>query len=111
MAPEMYRVKGDLLLAQDPGGAGAAETWYRRALAVATERGAATLRLRAATSLARLLAAVGRRDEAAGVLGAALAPLTEGAGTADVRDARALAAELAAEPEPTAAPLPVEDRV
>jgi hypothetical protein len=91
--PEMWTLKGDLLLsmASDPArGAADAEPFLQRALDRATELSARTMRLRAATRLARLRVAVGDADGATALLAPILASLTEGFGTADVRDAEAL---------------------
>ncbi len=51
-------------------------------------------RLRAATSLARLLRAQGRRDEAREILAPVYDWFTEGFDTADLKDAKALLEEL-----------------
>ncbi|MFZ2061891.1 MAG: hypothetical protein WAU82_12825, partial [Candidatus Binatus sp.] len=53
-------------------------------------------RLRAATSLARLLLKTGRRDEARAALAPAYAEFTEGFETNDLREAKALIEELTA---------------
>ena len=50
--------------------------------------------LRAATSLARLLAETGRRDEGRATLAPAFALFTEGFDTSDLREAKTLLAEL-----------------
>ncbi len=50
------------------------------------------------TSLARLLAGAGRREEARRELGAVYASFTEGFGTADLRAAKALLDELSEAP-------------
>jgi hypothetical protein len=66
----------------------------REALALAAARGERALELRAATSLARVLADGGRRAEARQPLADVLASFTEGFDTADVRAARALLHEI-----------------
>jgi class 3 adenylate cyclase len=91
---ELMRLKAEFLLALDPGEGMRAETLLREALADATERGAAALGLRAATTLARRLADGGRAAEAQDTLAAALALIDGGEDTADVRDARAVLNEL-----------------
>ena len=50
--------------------------------------------LRAATSLARLLASQGRRDEARTILAEIYNWFTEGLDTADVKDSKALLEQL-----------------
>ena len=57
---------------------------------------ARSLELRATTSLARLLASQGRRDEARKMLAEIYGWFTEGFDTADLKDAKALLDELAA---------------
>jgi predicted ATPase len=56
------------------------------------------LQLRATTSLARLLAKQGRRDEARTMLAEIYSWFTEGFDTADLKDARALLEQLGAQP-------------
>lgn len=87
---ELMRLKAEFLLALDPDAGTRAETLLREALADATDRGAAALGLRAATSLGRRLADDGRAAEAQNTLTTALAVIDGGEDTADVRDARAV---------------------
>ena len=56
--------------------------------------GAKAWELRATTSLARLLAKQGRRDEARAMLAEIYGWFTEGFDTADLKDAKALLDEL-----------------
>jgi class 3 adenylate cyclase/tetratricopeptide (TPR) repeat protein len=91
---ELMRLKGEFLFALDRGPVMRAEMLLRRALADATNRGAAALALRAASSLARRLSERGRAGEARAALAGALAAIEGGEDTADVREARALFAEL-----------------
>jgi len=72
-----------------------AESSFRAALSIAREQGTKGFELRAATSLARLLADDGRRDEALELLAPVYDWFTEGFDTADLKDAKALLAELA----------------
>ena len=67
---------------------------FERALALARQRGAHLLELRAATDLARLLAGQGQPAEARQVLAPVYGSFTEGADTADVQEARAVLAGL-----------------
>ena len=68
----------------------AAETDFREALAIAQRLGSKAYQLRATTSLARLLANQGNRDEARKMLAQIYAEFTEGLETADLKEARAL---------------------
>jgi tetratricopeptide (TPR) repeat protein len=89
---ESHRVHGALLMAG--GRTAEAEKAVRRALDIAHERGAASIELRAALTLGRLLETAGGRDEARRLLAEARARLTEGFDTPDLVDARARLAEL-----------------
>jgi class 3 adenylate cyclase/tetratricopeptide (TPR) repeat protein len=80
---ELTRLKAVYLLETDPANRALAEELLQGALADATRRGAVSLALRAATTLARL-------QPVPDSLGAALAAVEGGAGTADVREARDL---------------------
>ena len=62
---------------------------------VARSQSAKSFELRATTSLARLLAKQGRRDEARTMLAEIYNWFTEGFDTADLKDAKALLDELA----------------
>jgi predicted ATPase len=92
-AAEVNRHKGELLLRQ--GQAEAAEDLYRKALSIAREQEAKLWELRAATSLARLWGEQGRRDGARDLLSPVYGWFTEGFDTPDLREAKALLAELA----------------
>src|SRR5207245_5342540 len=52
--PELYRLKGELLLAQSPDNHTEAETCFHHALDIARSQQAKSFELRTATSLARL---------------------------------------------------------
>src|SRR5262249_12279234 len=71
-----------------------AEACFRRALEVARRQGAKSFELRAAVSLARLLRDRSRPAEGRHALAEVFGSFTEGWDTADLRDARALLAEL-----------------
>jgi predicted ATPase len=71
-----------------------AETCFRRAIEIARQQSARSWELRATTSLARLLAYQGCRDEARSMLAEIYGWFTEGFDTADLRDAKALLGEL-----------------
>jgi predicted ATPase len=90
---ELRRLRGDLLL--QVGQPAEAEAAFREATAIAARQQARSLELRAATSLARLLARQGRRDEARAHLAPVYEWFTEGFDTADLKTAKALLDELA----------------
>ncbi len=96
---ELHRRKGELLLAD--GGADQAERQFRQAIDIARNQSAKLFELRATTSLARLLAAQDRSAAAQDLLRPWEAWLHAAAEGADVRDARALLADLAAIFSPT----------
>ena len=92
--PDLHRLRGEALLLE-PRGAVEAERCMRRALEISAQRGALSFELRAATSLARLIADGGRRDEARAILAPVFARFTEGFETHDLKHARALLDRLA----------------
>jgi predicted ATPase len=71
-----------------------AERDFREAVELAHRIGAKSLELRASTSLARLLASQGRRDEAHSMLAEIYNWFTEGFDTADLKEAKVLFDEL-----------------
>src|SRR5215472_12183925 len=89
---ELNRHKGELLLLQ--GQPEAAEELYRKALSIAEEQEAKLWELRAAMSLARLRRDQGRYVEARDLLASIYAWFTEGFGTPDLKEAKALLDEL-----------------
>jgi predicted ATPase len=91
---ELYRVKGELILLQAPGAGSTAESAFRQAVASARRQGAKSWELRATMSLARLLEAQGKRDDARSMLSEIYGWFTEGFDTADLKSARALLDEL-----------------
>jgi class 3 adenylate cyclase/predicted ATPase len=92
LAAELNRHKGELLLQQ--GHPEAAEELYRKALTIAEEQGAKLWELRAAASLARLRCDQGRHAEARDLLAPVYSWFTEGFGTLDLKEAKALLDEL-----------------
>jgi class 3 adenylate cyclase/tetratricopeptide (TPR) repeat protein len=94
LAPEIRRLEGEACLHESPGKSGDAERAFHEAVELARRRDERSLELRAETSLARLLAATGRRDEARRRLAAIHGWFTEGFETRDLRAAKALLAEL-----------------
>jgi tetratricopeptide (TPR) repeat protein len=93
---EMLRIKGEILSLSNKDAASEAEQCFRAALDVARVQEARWWELRTSTSLARLLAKHGRRDEARAMLAAIYGWFTEGFDTADLKDAKALLDELGA---------------
>ena len=90
---ELHRLRG-LLLAEQ-GADEDAETHLTRALSIAHEQQARGWSLRAATSLAQLWVEQGRRIEAHDLLTPVYGWFTEGFGTADLKEAKALLDQLA----------------
>jgi len=92
---ELHRLKGELLQQQAVPDVSQAETCFQQALAVARHQQAKSLELRAAMSLSRLWQRQGKRTEAHQLLAEIYGWFTEGFDTADLREAKALLAELA----------------
>ena len=76
-----------------------AETYLKRALAVARKQQAKSWELRAAMSMARLRRDQGKPDEARDLLAPVYGWFTEGFDTLDLKEAKALLEELLDEPE------------
>jgi predicted ATPase len=91
---DLYRVKGELLLARSTENRAEAEACFHRALEIARQQSAKAFELRAATSLARLWADAGRRDEAHDLLAPVYNWFTEGFDTQDLMHAKALLDQL-----------------
>jgi predicted ATPase len=94
LGPELSRLKGEAILGRDPSATPEAESCFRTAIAVARGQGSKWLELRATTSLARLLAKQGKRDEARAMLAEIYGWFTEGFDTTDLKDAKTLLDEL-----------------
>ncbi len=90
---ELHRVRGEGLLLLDR--TEQAEAELLRSIEVAQRQEAKSLELRAATSLARLWQRQGKRAEARDLLQPVYDWFTEGFDTRDLKDAKALLAELA----------------
>jgi predicted ATPase len=88
--PELYRLKGALLLQQNSDHQADAETCFHHALDLARNQQAKSFELRAATSLARLWQQQGKRQEAHDLLAPVYGWFSEGFDTADLQDAKAL---------------------
>ncbi len=98
---ELNRIKGELTLKRSETNSNSeikeeAESFIRQAIEVARRQSAKSWELRATTSLARLLAKQGDRDEARTMLADIYGWFTEGFDTADLKDAKALLEELSA---------------
>ena len=91
---ELYRLRGELLLASSPSASSEAQQSLRSAIDLAQKQCAKSWELRATMSLARLLAEQGNRDEARTILAEIYNWYTEGFDTAGLKDAKALLDEL-----------------
>jgi predicted ATPase len=92
---EVCRLRGVLLLRQPGASQAEAEACFQQALDVARRQEAKSLELRAAMSLARLWQQQCKRAAAYELLAPIYGWFTEGFDTADLKDAKALLAELA----------------
>jgi class 3 adenylate cyclase/predicted ATPase len=90
---ELHRLRGRLLVARGQHDEG--EACFRCAIDVSRTQSAKTLELRAATSLARFWSDRGRNAEARELLAPIYGWFTEGFGTPDLKEAKALLDELA----------------
>jgi predicted ATPase len=91
---EIHRLKGELLLHRSSEGQDQAEASFRKALNTARRQESRSLELRAATSLARLWAEQGERQQAHDLLAPVYGWFTEGFDTADLKNAKALLDDL-----------------
>jgi len=92
--PELYRLKGKLLLQQSSDNQAEAEFCFHHALDLARTQQAKSFELRVATNLAQLWQQQGKRQEAHDLLAPVYHWFTEGFDTADLKDAKALLHEL-----------------
>jgi len=90
---ELARLRGELLLLDGTNRA-AAKDCFQRALEIARSQGTKMIELRAATSLSHLLAEQGEPDRARAILSPVYESFTEGFGYRQLREARALLAQL-----------------
>jgi predicted ATPase len=91
---ELYRLRGELLLAQTSENQGVAESCFKRALEFTQRQQTKSWELRAAISLSRLWQLQGKKEEARDLLSGTYSWFTEGFDTADLKDAKALLDEL-----------------
>jgi len=87
---ELYRLKGELLLASSVEQYTEAESCFRQAIEIARRQQAKSLELRAALSLTRLWQQQGKRQEAHDLLAPVYGWFPEGFDTADLQEAKAL---------------------
>ena len=92
--PELYRLKGALLLQLSSDNQAEAEHCFHHAMALAHAQQAKSFELRTATNLARLWQQQGKRQEAQDLLAPVYGWFTEGFETADLQDAKVLLKEL-----------------
>jgi predicted ATPase len=92
---ELNRLEGELLLSSEEPDESGGEASFRKAIAIARAQQAKSWELKAATSLARLLAHRGRREEAHALLAPIYGWFTEGFDTTDLITAKALLEQLA----------------
>jgi predicted ATPase len=90
----LHRIHGELLLLARGAADPEAEASLQQALAVAREQDARGWEIGAATALARLWAEQGRRAQAQELLAPICGLFSEGFGTRNLRDAKALLDEL-----------------
>ncbi|HZD51790.1 MAG TPA: hypothetical protein VE175_01980, partial [Woeseiaceae bacterium] len=93
-APEIKRLKGELLLVKSAQHRAEADALFRDAREVAATQGSKSFELRAATSLAASLHDAGDLDRARKTLAPIYEQFTEGFDTRDLRRANALLREL-----------------
>ena len=91
---ELHRLRGEILLDKDAGAAEEAESQFGQALEVARRQEAKLFELRVATRLASLWRHQSKRDQARALLAPVHDWFTEGFDTRDLKDAKALLAEL-----------------
>src|SRR5262249_22199942 len=87
---DLYRLKGELLLALPAAHQAEAEACFRQAIAIARSQGAKSWELRAVLSLSRLYHQQGRTEDARPMLAEIYGWFREGFDTADLQEAKAL---------------------
>lgn len=91
---ELYRLKGELLLALSAENQSEAEVCFRQAIDIARQQSAKYLELRAVISLSRLLQKQGKKEDARKILAETYGWFTEGFDTCDLKEAKILLEEL-----------------
>jgi class 3 adenylate cyclase/tetratricopeptide (TPR) repeat protein len=97
--PEVHRLEGELRAKIAPSDPHGAEACFRKALDLAGARGEKSLALRAATSLAQLWRSQGKHGEARTVLAPIYGSFSEGFDLPDLKQAKVLLDQLAANSE------------
>jgi predicted ATPase len=92
----LLRVAGEIALLSQETDTSKAEAYFERAFSVARKQQAKSWELRAAMSMARLWRDQGKRNEARDLLVPVYGWFTEGFDTHDLKQAKALLAELEA---------------
>jgi len=92
---ELNRIAGEIALKVPVQDAPKAEKYFERAIAVAQQQQAKSWELRAAMSMARLWRSRGKSQQARELLAPVYGWFTEGFDTLDLKEAKALLAELA----------------
>ena len=95
MGGKVHRIAGEIALMAPSPDTAKAEADFSRAQSIAQTQGAKSWELRASMSMARLWRDQGRRDEARELLAPVYGWFTEGFGTCDLKEAKALLSELA----------------
>ncbi len=93
-APDALCLKGDLLLALDPGNAAEAEGLFQVAMNFAQEMNVPAFELRAALKLCRLWQRQNKIEQARELLNAAYTKITEGFDTFDMKQAQTVLEQL-----------------
>jgi predicted ATPase len=93
---EVHRTAGEIALLSPERDVAKAEAYFERALSVARQQQAKSWELRASMSLAHLWRDQGKQSEARDLLAPIYARFTEGFETRDLKEAKALLEELAA---------------
>jgi predicted ATPase len=91
--PEIYRIKGEILLGSSDGTEDP-EIYFQKAIESARSHNARSWELRTSTSLARLWQQQGKKKEAHDLLAPVYDWFTEGFDTKDLQEAKALLGEL-----------------
>ena len=92
---DIHRIAGDIALMPANSDTAKAAACFERALSVARQQKAKSFELRAAMSMARLWRDQGRRPQARDLLAPVYGWFTEGFGTLDLKQAKAMLDELA----------------
>jgi predicted ATPase len=93
--PELLRLKGELLIALDPGAKADAEAAFCQAMDIAQRQSSKSWELRTAMSMARLWRDQGKPQQARELLAPIYGWFTVGFDTLDLKEAKALLDELA----------------